>query len=124
MAISDNLYWYAAMLNPSKYDPTGVHDGDTVNAIVDLGAFVYVHKPLRLFGINAPELSTDAGKASRAWANNWFKTNCPNGQFIMKSNGTDPADKYGRLLATIYAPNGACFNTDILAAGMAVVYNG
>lgn len=116
------LYWYAAQLNPSKRDPTGVVDGDTMNAVVDLGAYVYVHKALRLYGINAPEMATQAGKDAKAWAVQWFQTHCPDGIFIMKSSGPDPEDKYGRLLATVYALDGAVYNVEIVAAGHAVVY--
>lgn len=116
------LYWYAAQLNPSKRDPTGVVDGDTMNAVVDLGAYVYVHKALRLYGINAPEMSTPAGKDAKVWANQWFQTHCPNGLFVIKSNGPDPEDKYGRLLATVYAPDGAVYNDDAVSTGHAVVY--
>lgn len=116
------LYWYTAWLNSSKRDPTGVVDGDTINAVVDLGAYTYVHKALRLYGINAPEMATQAGKDAKAWAIQWFQTHCPDSVFIINSNGPDPGDKYGRLLSTVYAPDGAVYNTDVVAAGHAVVY--
>lgn len=115
------LHWYPAQLNPSAHSPTGVVDGDTVNSVVDFGAYIYVHKPLRLYGINAPELSTQAGQDAKTWAIQWYQTHCPVGQFIMKS-ALDPEDKYGRLLATVYAADGACYNDDIVAAGHAVPY--
>jgi endonuclease YncB( thermonuclease family) len=116
------LFWYGCVLNPSKRDPLGIVDGDTVNAIVDLGDYCYRHMALRLYGINAPEMKTQAGKDAKLWAIDWYQTNCPDGFFIIKSNDTDPEDKYGRLLATVYAPSGQCYNTDIVAAGHAVPY--
>lgn len=117
----DRLYWYAGQLNPSTHQPTGVVDGDTVNSVIDFGAFIYVHKPIRMYGINAPEMATPEGKVSKQWAIAWFQTHCPDGIFVFKS-ALDPEDKYGRLLGTVYAPDGACFNDDIVAAGRAVVY--
>jgi endonuclease YncB( thermonuclease family) len=116
----EHLYWYAAVLQPTKRDVTGVVDGDTVHATLDMGDFIYRQKPLRLFGINAPEMSTEAGKISKAYSINWFQLHCAKGSFIMRSNGLDPEDKYGRLLATIYAPGGECLNDDLVNAGMAV----
>ena len=115
------LHWYAARFNPTKRDPTGVVDGDTFNITLDLGDFIYVQKALRLYGINAPEMSTPEGKDAKAWAIGWAENHCPDGMFIVKT-GLDPEGKYGRILGTVYAPDGACFNTDIVAAGHAVVY--
>lgn len=42
-----------------------VHDGDTVKVDVDLGFDAHYVTWIRLLGINAPELATDAGKVSR-----------------------------------------------------------
>jgi endonuclease YncB( thermonuclease family) len=45
-----------------------VHDGDTINVKLDVGFDLTVYARVRVFGINAPELSTDAGKAARDFA--------------------------------------------------------
>jgi endonuclease YncB( thermonuclease family) len=51
------LYTYRATIER-------VIDGDTVVANVDLGFHTWIHdEHLRLFGIDAPELSSDEGKA-------------------------------------------------------------
>lgn len=121
MSADERLYWYAAQLNPTHRDPSGVVDGDTINAVVDFGAFIYVHKPLRMYGINAPEMSTPEGKLAKQWAIAWFVQHCPDSTFVMHSS-LPPEDKYGRLLANVFASDGACFNYDIVAAGHAVVY--
>lgn len=43
-----------------------VYDGDTCTALVDLGFRVAIEMPLRLLGINAPEMSEKpAGKDAR-----------------------------------------------------------
>jgi endonuclease YncB( thermonuclease family) len=45
-----------------------VHDGDTVNVRLDVGFDLTVYARVRIYGINAPELSTDAGKVARDFA--------------------------------------------------------
>lgn len=121
---ADHLYWYLATLNPSHRDPGGIVDGDTFNVVLDLGDYNYRHIALRLYGINAPEMSTQAGKDAKVWAISWFANNVGgiSVPFILKSNGVDPEDKYGRLLATVYSPDGHCYNDEIVAAGHAVPY--
>ena len=42
-----------------------VHDGDTITVLLDQGLKEYRKMNVRLFGINAPELSTPAGPPSR-----------------------------------------------------------
>jgi endonuclease YncB( thermonuclease family) len=117
-----HLFWFKAQLKPTKQDPSGVHDGDTVNAVIDYGDFTYRQKPLRVANINAPELSTQAGQVAKQWAIQWFNTNVgSNGYFYIHTH-LDPEDKYGRFLAMIYAPGGECFNDDIVNAGMAIPY--
>lgn len=116
------MYEYIAKLDPSKRDITGIVDGDTMNVVVDLGMDVSIRIALRVMGINAPELSTQPGQNSKMWAITWFKDNCPNGVFRLNTV-KDHTEKYGRYLADITAPGGANYNTDILAAGMAVPYN-
>lgn len=116
------MYDYVAKLDASKRDPTGVVDGDTMNVVVDLGMDIYIKTTLRVLGINAPEMSTAAGKTAKQWAINWFSTNCAAGTFHIATT-KDRTEKYGRYLAIITAPGGEIFNNDIVNAGMAVVYN-
>jgi endonuclease YncB( thermonuclease family) len=115
------MYEYAAWGIPTKRDPVGVVDGDTMNVGVDLGMRIATETAVRVYGINAPELSTQAGRDAKLWAIQWFKTHCPDGKFIIDTQ-KDSTEKYGRYLATITAPDGAVFNTDIVAAGHAVPY--
>jgi endonuclease YncB( thermonuclease family) len=101
-----------------------VHDGDTVHLNVDLGfaQFVEAHdldgKPLmscRVYGINAPELSTAAGKAALSYAQTLLK---PGDRVTVLSHGWD---KYGgRFDGTITLADGTDFATLMLAAGQAV----
>ena len=53
-----------------------VHDGDTVRADIDLGFGCWIkNQPLRIYGIDAPELTTPEGKLARDHA----KTLLPEG---------------------------------------------
>lgn len=115
------MYEYTAWGVPSTRDPLGVVDGDTLNVGVDLGLDVAHNITLRMYGINAPEMSTPEGKAAKVWAIAWFSQHCPTGQFVVRTV-KDNRDKYGRYLATVVAPDGAVFNDDIVAAGQAVPY--
>jgi endonuclease YncB( thermonuclease family) len=118
---AEPAYTYTAWGVPSTRDPLGVVDGDTLNVGVDLGMNVAINITLRMYGINAPELTTQAGKDAKAWTIEWFSTHCPKGQFVVQTV-LDTTEKYGRFLATVIAPDGANFNTDIVAAGHAVPY--
>jgi endonuclease YncB( thermonuclease family) len=50
-----------------------VHDGDTVNVKLDVGFDLTVYTRIRILGINAPELSTQAGKDARDFAQTLIK---------------------------------------------------
>jgi endonuclease YncB( thermonuclease family) len=95
-------------------------DADTWILDVDLGMHVWQHGVrIRAAGLNAAELSTDAGRAAKAWVEAWFAGHCPAGTVTIRTQ-RDRDDNYGRLLGTILAPDGACLNVDMLAAGIAV----
>lgn len=107
------MYIYAARL-------VRLVDADTWVLDVDLGMSVWMRgQRIRAAGINAPELSTDAGRAALAWAQAWFTQHCPDSTLTIRTQ-KDRDDNYGRLLGTILAADGACLNTDMLAAGQAV----
>lgn len=118
------MFEYPATAAPSTRDPLGVVDGDTMNVVVSLGLDISIGPvTLRMYGINAPEVSTAAGRAAKVWAIAWFTQHCPNGTYTIQTvkSGVD-RDKYGRYLATIIAPDGAVYNTDAVTAGQAVPY--
>jgi micrococcal nuclease len=76
-----------------------VHDGDTITVDVDLGWNVWRRfEALRLAGIDAPELATDAGKAAR----DWLAAKLPAGMAVTIQTEKDRREKYGRMLATIW----------------------
>lgn len=94
---------------------TDVHDGDTLTVDIDLrvytsrtdqdlGFHMYVqrhhlhrHESVRLFGLNAPELSTADGKRAREA----LLVLVPVGTKVTLTTWLNKADKYGRLLANI-----------------------
>lgn len=101
------MYQYAAKL-------VRVIDGDTVVMDLDLGFNEWrVGQPYRLARINAPEMPTAAGVASKeALAQRVNGV----GAFVV---ATSKADKYGRWLAELYADN-ANVNDWLVANGHAV----
>ena len=115
------MYEYQATLKPTTYQPSGVVDGDTIYVNVDMGLTIYHTISLRLYGVNAPEMSTDAGKTAKRWVIDWFETHAPLGVFTLRTQ-RDKTEKFGRFLATITAPDGAILNDDLIASGNAVPY--
>ena len=97
-------------------------DADTLIVDIDLGMSVWLYNQrIRLAGLNAPELTTQAGRDADTWVQDWFYRHAPAGIATVRTQ-KDRSDNYGRLLGTITAPDGACLNTDMLAAGHAEVW--
>ena len=88
------MYVYKAKLDR-------IIDGDTVDAVIDLGFDVSVHKRIRLAGIDTPESRTrdleekERGLASKARLEVMVK----GGEFILESK---EVGKYGRVLGTLF----------------------
>lgn len=98
---------------------SAAHDGDTVTVSVDLGLRVWLRgEPLRLYGVNCPELPTPAGVEARNFTRAWLGAHLPPHTLIQAGDGRD---KYGRLLGRLKAADGHVLNDDLLTAGMAVV---
>ena len=105
-----------------------VIDADTIVLRRDCGERIYRDTPIRLLGVNAPELhgtTAEAGRLAAHWASSWL-TDSPQGEWpLIVATQLDKDDKYGRLLGTIYRlKDFACLNDDLLAAGHAVPYDG
>jgi micrococcal nuclease len=99
-----------------------VVDGDTVDALIDLGFDVWVKKRIRLYGINAPETRTrdleekKAGKVTKARLEALLEQH--EGIFILESHGVG---KYGRCLGTLFT-DGVNINALLLSEGLAEEY--
>jgi endonuclease YncB( thermonuclease family) len=107
----------------------GVHDADTVACLIDLGFNDYAFRQVRLDGINAPELSTPAGKLAQAAVQKvalW--------QPCRVETPMGAKDKYGRFLARVVLVAGGsagkapALETDLaawtVANGFAVAWDG
>lgn len=118
---------------PNVYGPypglvKNFHDGDTCHVDVDLGFGVILNaydlkgRPViscRIYGINAPELNTEAGKASRVYAISL----CPPQTYVtVLSYGWDKFG--GRFDGSITLPDGRDFGEVMISAGQAVSYGG
>jgi endonuclease YncB( thermonuclease family) len=96
-----------------------LHDGDTIYVKCDLGWDITEFVRVRILGINAPELKTDAGKAALAFAETLVK---PGDAVTVESHGWD---KYGgRTDARLVLADGRNFGQLMLDAGQAVPFGG
>ena len=106
-----------------------VVDGDTLVVTVNLGFAVEVGQTLRLRGIDAPELPTQAGDRAREFVRQALSAS----ERVVIT--TRQRDKYGRWLADLYYyPNwrdgkrilsrGRLLNDEMVAEGLAARYGG
>lgn len=111
----------ALVPNPFVYNAivTKVHDGDTVTLSVDLGYDIKRDDlQVRLYGINAPELNTPAGKEAQAFLEPQLL-----GKSIIFVSIKDKQEKYGRILGQLYY-NGICVNDELVRTGHALPWDG
>lgn len=113
---ADRLHWY---------DTTNVRvvDGDTIDADLRLGFGVTFTVSFRLYGINAPEHTTAAGRAALAWLHDQIDGHRVIIRSAVNTRGADKQEKYGRWLATVYV-DGVNLNEALVAAGHAKPWDG
>jgi micrococcal nuclease len=104
-----------------------VIDGDTVRLNVDLGCDVNLRLTVRLAGIDAPEISTNAGKVAKAFAEDWLEKR----PTLVVHTVKDHKEKYGRYLGWIYSveelqsdAGAVSLNDKLVQEGLARVYTG
>ena len=80
-----------------------VVDGDTVDLISDLGFDTLKRERFRLYGIDAPEIRTEAGKEAKKWL--WDALQPLETIYVQTIQLETKAkrDKYGRFLAVLYS---------------------
>ena len=101
---------------------TRVVDGDTLVAEVDLGFEVRFTMPIRLYGINAPELKTPEGVKARQFAIDWLGAAA---WVVTLRTVKDRTEKYGRYLGVIVCDTAKpSLNEALVASGNAVPYMG
>lgn len=103
-----------------------VVDGDTIDALVDLGFDTWKQVRIRMHGMNAPESRTrdleekKLGLAAKARLKEILKEN--KNKFILQSHGVG---KYGRCLGEIYLEGEIeSVNTQLIEEGHAKEYFG
>ena len=77
-----------------------IHDADTLTVDVNLGFDLTIRQTVRLAHLDAPELSTDAGKAAKQYLVDLLPTRLVVTTIQTKA-GSTAREKYGRLLAVI-----------------------
>ena len=79
-----------------------VVDGDTVDLIIDLGFDTSRKERFRLYGIDAPEMNTLAGKAAKTWLREALQPLEAIYVQTIQLSTKAKRDKYGRFLAVLY----------------------
>lgn len=103
-------------------------DGDTIDAMIDVGFDIWIKKRVRYMGLDTWESRTRdkaekvKGLAAKARNKELLKSN--NNYFLIQSHGLD---KYGRLLGEIFIgseDNPISVNETLIQEGHAYVYDG
>lgn len=90
-------------------------DADTLVIDLDLGWGTWrIGQKVRLLGIDAPEMSTEAGKAARAWLESWLPLGT---EVIVESRALD---SFGRVLGRVRYGAAGDLSAMLLNAGHAV----
>ena len=111
-------YWYQANV-------VSVHDGDTMTLDIDMGRRLRTDDSIRLYGINAPELSQAGGREAR----DYLRTLCPKDSEVRIRTFKNAEDKYGRWLGKVYIvssinqTNAVCVNDLLVSSGHAKYVN-
>lgn len=95
-----------------------VVDGDTVDMIVQLGFRIAIEMRFRLAGINAPEMKTPEGPASKARLSELM----PVGSTLIARTSKDKQEKYGRYLGTFIDAGSNIINHRMVDEGFATNY--
>jgi len=104
-----------------------VVDGDTLDLDVDLGFHIHVQQRVRLAGINAPEHTTDAGRAALEKLSALLMTTEIGVLFpkvTINSQKPPRFEKYGRWLADVTTSYGESVSELMLASGHAQPWDG
>ena len=107
-----------------------VVDGDTADAMIDLGFNVWVKERIRFYGVDTWESRArnleekKKGLAAKAYVKDLLE-NSDEGKFSIISHGKG---KYGRVLGEIFiqdeSENNICVNNQLITEGHAYVYDG
>ena len=112
----------------TNVEVTRVVDGDTIEVVVDLGFRVMMKMPLRIYGINTPELKQPNHDEAVAALQKILKMKPtkahPSPTTKVSVNTIKPREKYGRYLAEVFLADGTSVAERMIATGFAVPYFG
>jgi micrococcal nuclease len=93
-----------------------VVDGDTIDAVLDVGLNLTATIRFRLLGVDTPERGQPGADEATAFVRVW----------LADSHGltvrTQKADSFGRWLGDLHREDGTCLSRALLDAGLAVPY--
>ena len=94
-------------------------DGDTAWIEAALPFDLSLKMEIRWYAVNAPEMSTQAGKDAKAWV----EQTMPVGSIVLfQSFRSGKKEKFGRYLGTFFLPDGTNVNDLLVSTGHAVPY--
>ena len=109
-----------------KCKVTRVVDGDTIDALIDLGFDVKYQSRVRLYGIDTPESRTrdKDEKARGKMASAFLKDSIDNGKtVVLQTKLSDSRGKFGRVLASVVVDE-VDINQAMIENHLAVAYHG
>jgi len=109
-----------------KCKVTRVVDGDTVDALIDLGFDIKYSSRVRLYGIDTPESRTrdKDEKARGKMASAYLKEAVDNGDtVVLRTKLSDSRGKFGRVLASVVVDD-VDINEAMIENHLAVAYFG
>lgn len=105
-----------------------VIDGDTIDADIDLGFDILIHKRIRLAGIDTPESRTTDAREKKYGleAKEWLKRHTKDVKNIrIKTEKPDSTEKYGRILGWLFiGTDSISLNEKMIQEGYAWSYLG
>lgn len=97
-----------------------VIDGDSFEALVDLGFYITLKEKFRLFGVDTPEISGEErpqGLISKEFSQKFF-SNSEKYKIVVHGK-----DKYGRWLCSVFDGT-VCLNEELINSNLAKEYFG
>ncbi len=94
-----------------------VVDGDTVDAVLDVGLYLTATIRFRILGVDTPERGHPGAAEATAFVVQWLADG--HGLTVR----THKADNFGRWLGDVHREDGTCLSQALLDAGLAVPYS-
>lgn len=92
---------------------------DYLPLILTGSPLLFKEESIRLFGINAPEKNTDAGKTVMEFVQKLLPIGCVITLETIRVKSRTQREKYGRYLGKVLLPDGRCLNDMLLEQNLA-----